>query len=182
LKGMHDAPMWSPRITRETTKDEAAESSPLSTTRLWVNLSVIAVIVGMVGWVIGQAGLGLVAATGWPSAVTGFTITTAITSLPELVTLIAAVRMGSVTLGIGGIVGGNVFDTIMITIADLVYTPGTIYADAGPAALVLLGGTALITAVLALGLVVRDRRGIGFEGVAIPGIYLGTVVLAIMAS
>lgn len=182
LRGMRDAPMWSPRITRETSEEEASESTSLSTGQLWGSLAALAGVVAVVGWVIGKAGLGVVAATGWPSAVTGFTLTTAVTSMPELITLIAAVRMGSVTLGIGGIVGGNVFDTLMITIADVVYTPGTIYAAAGPAALVLLGGTILITAMLALGLVVRDRRGIGFEGVAIPGIYLGTVALAIFVS
>ena len=98
----------------------------------------------------------------------------------ELFTLIAAVRMGSVMLGIGGIVGGNVFDTLMITIADVVYTPGTIYAAAGPSPLVLPGGTVLITTILALGLLVRDRRGIGFEGIAIPAVYLATVGLAIL--
>lgn len=182
LRGMRAAPMWSPRVTSETTDEEVSESTSLSTGQLWGSLAALAGVVGVVGWVIGKAGLGVVAATGWPSAVTGFTLTTAVTSMPELITLIAAVRMGSVTLGIGGIVGGNVFDTLMITIADLVYTPGTIYAAAGPAALVLLSGTALITVILALGLVVRDRRGIGFEGVAIPGFYLATVALAIYAS
>jgi len=181
LRDLRAAPMWSPRITHETSDDEAAESSSRTTRQLWVSLAALAASVAVVGWVIGKAGLGVVQATGWPSAVTGFTLTTAVTSLPELITLVAAVRMGSVTLGIGGIVGGNVFDTIMITIADVFYTPGTIYAAAGPAALVLLGGTALITAILALGLVVRDRRGIGFEGIAIPAIYLGTVLLAITA-
>ncbi|WP_323792434.1 hypothetical protein [Nocardioides sp.] len=182
LRGMRDAPMWSPRITHETTEEEVANPSSRTTRALWVSLATLAGVVSVVGWVIGKAGLGVVAATGWPSAVTGFTLTTAVTSLPELFTLIAAVRMGSVMLGIGGIVGGNVFDTLMITIADVVYTPGTIYAAAGPSALVLLGGTALITTILALGLIVRDRRGIGFEGIAIPAVYLGTVALAILAA
>ena len=181
LRGMRNTPMWSPRITRETSDEEVAQPTDRSTGHLWASLVALAAVVAVVGWVIGKAGLGVVQATGWPSAVTGFTLTTAITSLPELITLLAAVRMGSVTLGIGGIVGGNVFDTIMITIADVFYTPSTIYTAAGPAALVLLGGTALITATLALGLVVRDRRGIGFEGIAIPGIYVATVLLAISA-
>ena len=48
------------------------------------------------------------------------------------------------------------------------YRDGTIYEAAGPSSLVLLAGTAFMSAVLAIGLLVRDRRGIGFEGVAIP--------------
>lgn len=51
----------------------------------------------MTGWAIGQGGLGVVAATGLPSALVGFTLTTALTSLPELAVLITAVRMGHST-------------------------------------------------------------------------------------
>ena len=89
--------------------------------------------------------------------------------------------MGALTLGVGNIIGGNVFDTLMISIADVSYRDGTIYEAAGPSSLVLLAGTAFMSAVLAIGLLVRDRRGIGFEGVAIPGVYLGTIGLAIVA-
>jgi len=176
------APMWKPRITRETRLDDEEDTSESSTVRLWTTMAVLAVIVGVTGWVIGQSGLGLIAATGWPSGVTGFTITTAITSLPELVTLLAAIRLGALTLGVGGIIGGNVFDTLMIAVADVFYLEGTIYASVGPASLVLLGGTILITAVLAAGLVVRDRKGIGFEGIGLPAIYLATVGGALWVS
>jgi len=181
LRQMHKAPMWKPTMTAETREDEPEPGSDRSDRRLWGTLAALGVVVGAVGWVIGQAGLGLVAATGLPSGIVGFTITTAITSLPELVTLIAAVRIGALTLGVGGVIGGNVFDTLLITVADVAYLEGSIYRSAGPSSLVLLGGTVLITAILTSGLVVRDRKGIGFEGLAIPGAYAATVVLAILA-
>lgn len=181
LRRVRDQPMWSPRRTSDTDIEEPHPDEGPSTARLWLGFGALAAIVGGTGWVIGQAGLQLVAATGWPSDVTGFTVTTAISSLPELITLIAAVRLGSPVLAVGNIVGGNVFDTLMIAIADVAYTDGTIYQAAGPSSLVLLGGTALITTVLAGGLLVREQRGIGFEGFAIPVIYLGTVGLAITA-
>lgn len=69
----------------------------------------------------------------------------------------------------------------MISIADIFYSEGTIYAAAGPSSLVLLAGTAFMSAVLAIGLLARDRRGIGFEGFAIPTVYLATIALAIAA-
>ncbi|WP_236833465.1 hypothetical protein [Blastococcus sp. MG754427] len=99
------------------------------------------------------------------------------TSLPELVVLVTAVRMGTPTLGVGNIIGGNTFDTLMIGMADVFYLAGPVYRDAGDPSLVLLGGTMLMTAVLAGGLVVRDRKGIGFEGFVIPLIYAATVGL-----
>jgi len=182
LRQMREAPMWTARVTRETRTDDGEDRSTRSTRQLWTSLALLALVVGGTGWVIGQSGLGLIAATGWPSGVTGFTITTAISSLPELITLLAAIRMGALTLGVGGIIGGNVFDTLMIAVADAFYLDGTIYAAVGPASLVLLGGTILITAVLAAGLVVRDRRGIGFEGIALPALYLATVGGALLVS
>lgn len=189
LYGLHllgdakERPMWLPRRTSDTEdQDTPPEASREPLGRLWLWFAALAVIVGVTGWVLAEAGLGLIAATGWSSAITGFTVTTAISSLPELVTLIAAVRMGALTLGVGNIIGGNVFDTLLIAIADLFYLEGSMYAEASQAALVLLGGTIVITAVLAIGLIVRQRRGIGFEGVAIPGAYLLTVGLAVTVS
>ncbi|WP_353809837.1 sodium:calcium antiporter [Agromyces sp. SYSU T00194] len=180
---MRADPMWEPVQTPDTQRESEEDDDERIPTRvLWRRLVVLAGIVGATGWVIGQSGLGLIAATGWPSGVTGFTVTTAITSLPELVTLIAAVRMGALTLGVGNIIGGNLFDSLMIPVADAAYTDGTIYEAAGPSSLVLLGGTALMTAVLAAGLLVRERKGIGFEGLSIPAVYGLTVAAAIAAT
>jgi cation:H+ antiporter len=108
-------------------------------------------------------------------------LTTAVTSLPELVVLLTAVRMGALALGVGNIIGGNVFDTLMIAVADVAYLEGTVYRDAGASSLVLLGGTMLMITVLTAGLVMRDRKGIGFEGILLPLIYLGTTGLAILS-
>ncbi|MDX2377914.1 hypothetical protein M4I32_14035 [Microbacterium sp. LRZ72] len=181
LRRMQATPMWKPQKTDDTVPDQPEEPSSTSLRALWAMFAGLAVVVGITGWAIGRAGLGLVEATGWPSDVTGFTITTAISSLPELVTLIAAVRMGALTLGLGNIIGGNVFDTLLISISDVAYTEGTIYQAAGTSSLVLLAATAFMASVLAVGLLARERKGIGFEGFAIPGIYVATVVLAITA-
>ena len=183
LRGMQKRPMWEAVRTSATEKQEEqppASDQPLP--RLWLSLGALGLVVGVAGWAIGRAGLGVVAGTGVPSGLFGFTVTTAITSLPELVVLITAVRMGALTLGVGNIIGGNTFDALMIAVADLAYLEGPVYRDAGDQSLVLLGGTALMIAVLAGGLVVRDRRGIGFEGLVIPLIYLGTVSLAYLAA
>ncbi|MGY2085818.1 sodium:calcium antiporter [Blastococcus sp. SYSU DS0539] len=151
-----------------------------STARLWGLLAALGLVTGVAGWIVGRAGLSVVARAGLDSGVVGFTLTTAISSLPELVVLLTAVRMGQLTLGVGNIVGGNVYDILMISVADVGYLEGPIYRDAGPTSLVLVGGTLVMAAVLAAGLLMRDRKWIGFEGVSIPLIYVGTVVLALV--
>ena len=178
VRRLRKAPMWQAVQTSATETDDEQQSpsdAPLS--RLWLQLGALGLVVGAAGWVIGRAGLGVIAATGLPSGLVGFTLTTAITSLPELVVLVTAVRMGALTLGVGNIIGGNSFDSLMIAMADVFYLEGPVYRDAGDQSLVLLGGTMLMIAVLAGGLVLRDRSGIGFEGFAIPLIYAGTVAL-----
>ncbi len=173
-------PMWLARQTPETRRDVPAVPSSTSVSRIWLRLVALAAVVAGTGYLIGQGGLGLVAATGLSGGLVGFTITTAITSLPELLTLTAAIRIGAVTLGIGNIIGGNAFDALMIFLADAAYRPGPIYAAAGPAGLLLTGATTMMTAVLAAGLILRERRGVGFEGVAIPAIYGAAIVLLLV--
>jgi cation:H+ antiporter len=43
----------------------------------------------------------------------------------ELVTTIAAVRRGALQLAVGGIIGGNTFDTLFLTAADVSYREGS---------------------------------------------------------
>ncbi|WFE33160.1 hypothetical protein [Micromonospora sp. WMMD975] len=97
-------PMWFARRTADTRQDvPAATPSDVSLRRLWLRLAALAAVVAATGYLIGQGGLGVVAASGLPSGFVGFTLTTAITSLPELIALIAAIRIGALTLGIGNI-------------------------------------------------------------------------------
>ena len=192
LRHMQQSPMWQPTRTPQTADDDgdggggddpdgAGAQDGTSTGRLWGALAALGLLVGVAGWVVGRAGLSVVAATGLDGGLVGFTLTTAISSLPELVVLVTAVRMGQLTLGVGNIIGGNVYDTLMIALADVAYVQGSLYVDAGPTSLILLGGTLLMTATLAAGLVMRERRWIGFEGVSIPVIYLGTIALVVWA-
>jgi cation:H+ antiporter len=195
LRQMQRSPMWQPARTAQTADDDgddgddgrgddpdaAGAEDGTSTGRLWGVLAALGLLVGVAGWVVGRAGLSVVAATGLDGGLVGFTLTTAISSLPELVVLLTAVRMGQLTLGVGNIIGGNVYDTLMIALADVAYYQGSLYVDAGPTSLILLGGTLLMTATLAAGLVMRERRWIGFEGVSIPVVYLGTIALVVWA-
>ncbi|MEA2025521.1 MAG: hypothetical protein U9O18_02400, partial [Chloroflexota bacterium] len=51
------------------------------------------------------------------------------TSLPELATAFAAVRIGAFDLAVGSLLGSNAFNMAIILIVDLVYTDGPILAD-----------------------------------------------------
>jgi cation:H+ antiporter len=51
------------------------------------------------------------------------------TSLPELATAVAAVRIGAFDLAVGSLLGSNAFNMAIILFVDLAYTDGPILAD-----------------------------------------------------
>jgi Ca2+/Na+ antiporter len=127
------------------------------------------------GWLVGISGLALVRHTGLSETLVGMLFTAVATSLPELVTTLAAVRQGSLTLAVGGIIGGNTLDVLFLVFSDVAYGDDAIYAAIGPQPLFLIALTILLTACLLLGLVRREPSGvanIGFGSAAVLVLYL----------
>lgn len=180
-------PMWHPAHTDQTVVDApAAGESAQSTTVMVVWLAAAAGTTGLTGAVIAESAGNLVALTGLSEAVVGGLFMALASSLPELVTSIAAVRHGALTLAVSGIVGGNFFDVLFVAAADLAYLDGSIYhaAGVGLREVFLIALTILLNVILLGGLLYRQRQGpggIGIEGVAMIAVYAsGFVVLGVL--
>ena len=102
----------------------------------------------------------------------GAVFTSVITSLPELVTVLAAVRIGALTLAVGDIIGGNSFDVLFVAAADVFFRGGSVYHAADDQAVFLMALTVVLAATLAAGMLGREKRHIGFEGVGILAFYV----------
>jgi hypothetical protein len=167
-----DGSAWRALRTEETVFDEVsseAESSA-STRVLAARLVVLGLLVAAEGWAVAKAGATIAEQTGLTATATGALLTATATSLPELVTTLAAVRRGALTLAVGGIVGGNTFNVLFVAFADVAYRPGSLYHAVGSDQLLVLVMALIMTAVVILGLLARQRRGvanIGGEGVLI---------------
>ncbi len=167
-----ESPMWHPRETAETRLDVPEEGQgEESLVGLWGRFVGLAAVVAGVGFVVAHAGLSLMAGTGLSGTLVGGLMTSVVTSLPELVTVIAAVRAGALTLAVGDIIGGNSFDVLFIAAADIAYREGSVYHAVGSATQFILALTVLLTSVLAAGLIYREKAGVGFEGLAMLAIY-----------
>ena len=79
------------------------------------------------------------------------------TSLPELVTSIAAVKQGALTLAVRDIIGGNSFDVLFIAVADFAYREGSIYHALTQSQSFIIALTILMTGILLLGLLRREK-------------------------
>lgn len=180
LKEAYDSPLWFPKKTKETRLDEPGEDYPYSTKSLLIKFSVSAFVVGLLGYVITKSAESLVAGNGFSESLTGGFVTAVITSLPELVVSVTAVRKGALTLAVANILGGNGFDVLMFVLADALTFDSTIYSHFGNEELFMAFVIILMTAIIALGLARREKRGwgdIGFEGISILGIYAVTLVI-----
>ena len=176
-------PTWQPQQTDETREDEPDEGQdPASLTRLWLTFAVLAALLGTAGWFLEKAAVSISGNTGISQAIVGGMFTAIATSLPELVTSVAAVRRGALTLAVSGIIGGNAFDTLFVAISDVCYRQGSIYHAATSQQMLMIAITIVMTGALLMGLVRRERRGIaniGFESFAILILYVGTLAMLI---
>lgn len=168
-------PMWFPRVTHQTVSDEPDRHDQGSSTALWFGFTGLAVVTGMAGWILMEAAKGIADQTGLSETLVGGLFTALATSTPELVTSIAAIRIGALTLAVSNIFGTNCFNMLVVAAADAGYVHGSIYHDMAPVQMTWGLVSILMTAILLLGLVRRETYGIGrigFESALILSIYI----------
>lgn len=177
-------PMWSPAQTLETRRDEPdAASAGRSLGGLWFSFVILAAALGVAGWLMERSATALSETTGLDQAAIGILLTSVATSLPELVTTVAAVRRGALTLAVAGIIGGNAFDTLFAAAADLAYREGSIYHAMPDSVSLWIGLSLLMTGILLVGLIRREEQGpgrIGFESVAILVCYVLGIAMVLI--
>ncbi|MBT8146828.1 MAG: sodium:calcium antiporter, partial [Gammaproteobacteria bacterium] len=165
---------------RESKKTSHSRRKQGTRKMLFLDFAFCALAVGIAGWLAATSGLVLVQQTGISAGIIGGIFIAVATSLPELVVAVTAIRLGALALAVGDIIGGNAFDTLFVAIGDLFYREGSIYLAVGLGERTWLGSAMLMTAVLLVGLMYRERRGfanIGLESLLIFLIYAFTVVL-----
>lgn len=178
LARTHDTPMWLPIKTTDTPLETVDQDHrQLRHTRiLWLRFVGYATIVALAGWALAQLAVPLGEKTGLSHGVVGGVFTAVSTSIPELVVAVTAVRMGALNLAVGDIIGGNAFDTLFIAVSDVAYREGPIYAAISNAEQFWLTNSMLMTSVLLMGLIYRQRHGpgnIGLESVILLILYFG---------
>lgn len=173
---IHQAPMWLPKQTPHT-RDE--DDDPCEDDRpLWILFALfggLVTVVGIAGYFVGTTGVELSGRLGLSQSLVGALGTATVTSLPELVTTVAAVRRNAPQLAIGGIIGGNMFDSLFVAVSDIFYRDGSIYHAISQATIFWMGLVIVMTAILLMGLLRREKEGpgkIGWESVLLMGLWL----------
>jgi cation:H+ antiporter len=183
---MRETPMWKPTQTSQTRHDapeDGAERHRSAAGPLLIFGGLVC-LMGAGGWVISQVGTELIQRYALGSSLVGALITAVVTSLPELVTTLAAIRRGALQLAMGGIIGGNTFDVLFLVLSDIAYRDGSIYHAMQPDDVFWIAVGLLMTSVLLAGLILRQKDGpggIGIESVLLFAIYIGAVIIQVFA-
>lgn len=182
LAKTHKMPMWMPVMTRDTRREKESTIQRRRfrmTSPHWYTFALYSVVVGVAGWVLSKAGIAIAISTEISEGMVGGVFTAVSTSLPELVIAITAVRLKSLTLAVGDIIGGNAFDTLFVAMSDLFYREGPIYADISVNEKFWLAITILMSGILLMGLLHRERHGIaniGWESFLVLILYILSLV------
>lgn len=96
--------------------------------------------------------------TGLGNSFFGTVFIAAATSLPELVVSLAALRMGSLDMAVGNLLGSNVFNMFILGIDDIFYREGSLFNAISPSHLLSVFVIIIMTAVVGLGLLFKPKK------------------------
>ncbi|PKO05403.1 MAG: sodium:proton exchanger [Chloroflexi bacterium HGW-Chloroflexi-3] len=112
------------------------EEIPDDTPKLWVGLIGFALAAGvliLVTPLMVRSSVEIAEITGLGTTFVGTAMVAFVTSLPELVTTIAAIRIGASDMAIGNLFGSNMFNMFALGLTDLFYTQGRFLGTIDPA-------------------------------------------------
>lgn len=159
-----------------------ARSAP-STNRLVKGTVVAAVIILAAGFVLARSADALAHQTGLGTSFTGAVLLGMATSLPEISTVLAAVRLGRNEMAMADIFGTNIFNVTIIALVDFLHPGGPVLQEAGPfAAFGALMAIAL-TGLFMVGLIERRDRTwlrLGPDSLAAIALYMAGIVVLYM--
>lgn len=150
----------------------------LSNSRLGVMAGIAALGVLGGGGALAMSGSAIAEKTGIGSSIVGFLLVGFATSLPELSSVLAALRLRRYQMAIGDIFGTNLFNIQILFVADLVYRDGALLNAAGSFEIAASCLAALLTGLFLVGLLERNNRTIGrvgFDSAAVLVLFAGGI-------
>ncbi len=110
--------------------------------------------------------------TGLGTTFIGTTLVALVTSLPELVTTIAAIKIGAADMAIGNLFGSNLFNMFAIGLTDVFYTQGRFLAAIDPSFLLVGTLGLLMTGMGLIGNLAKLEKRIWFIELDVLALFL----------
>lgn len=173
-----DAGLRAESLTPANTENDELRNTPLA--RVAMKTFVAAVAILIAGFLLSQTAEAIATETGLGLSFVGAVLLSLATSLPELSTVIASLRLRQYEMAISDILGTNLFNVALIFLIDAVYRGGPVLNETGPFSLfaALLG--IVLAVIYLIGLLERRNRTIarmGIDSLVILIVYLGGLVV-----
>jgi cation:H+ antiporter len=167
------------RETREVAEELQYGGVPLRTAVLHYAIAAV-LVVGAALW-LPRLGAELARQTGLGEAFVGSLFIAITTSMPEIVVSLAAVRIGAIDLGIGNVLGSNLFNLLILGLDDLFYRQGPLLTAADASHGVTVLAVVTMNALFLIGLTYRvmtKRFAVSWDTGAMAAVYVTAVGLA----
>jgi cation:H+ antiporter len=144
------------------------------------NYALNALVVIAAAAVLPGIGEGIAGATGLGETFVGNIFIALITSLPEVVVSLAAVRLGAVDLAIGNLFGSNIFNVLILAVDDALFFPGPLFSSVEPSHIIPALSAIAMTSIAVIGLTYRARRKpffLAWDAMAIVAVFAANMGL-----
>ena len=169
-----------PRQRVDAGPPQASGDDAGSLRSLLVKTAVAGAIVLAAGFFLAKSAEAIAAQTGLGTGFVGAVLLAASTSLPEVSTVLGAVRLRRYEMAISDVFGTNLFNVTIIFLVDALYDGPPVLGQAGP--FVAFGAmlAIVLTALFLVGMIERRDRTVlrmGFDSLAAVMMYLGGVAV-----
>jgi cation:H+ antiporter len=159
---------------RETKEDLPADTPPMWKALVGLSIAIV-LLIGATPFLVSSSEE-IARITGLGTTFIGTTLVAFVTSLPELVTTLAAARIGATAMAIGNLFGSNMFNIFVLGLSDLFYTKGRMIPAIDPAFLLVATLGLVMTSLALIGNLARIKRRILFidlDALFLTVIYFG---------
>ncbi|OEH86290.1 cation transporter [Desulfuribacillus stibiiarsenatis] len=151
-------------ILQEEIQAESKITEPkvadISVRQAVIGFAVFSLVILVSGSALAILGDKIAIITGLGSTFVGSFLIAATTSLPEVVSVYAALKLSNVNLALGAVLGSNIFNMLIIAFADLVYRHGSILGAIDPIQFVTAFGGAVMALLLLVTLFYRKAKNL----------------------
>jgi cation:H+ antiporter len=175
------SPSW--EVIGQPPAPEIAEHDPAverSGPRLAALTALAAAVIFVAGAALAGSGEALAERTGLGQSFFGAVFVAVSTSLPEISTVLAALKLRRTVMAVSDILGTNLFDIALILLVDLAYVGPPVLNEVGAFSIVAAMTGILVTGIFLVGLIERRNPvigGVGLDSIVAATVYLGGVAL-----
>jgi cation:H+ antiporter len=163
---------------QEVAEELQYAETPLRTAVVQYVIAALAVVAAAL-W-LPRLGDAIADSTGLGEAFVGSLFIAITTSLPEIVVSLTAVRLGALDLGIGNVLGSNLFNLFILALDDVFYREGPLLAAADASQVVSILAVMVMNGLFLVGLTyraVKKRFIVNWDTGAIAAVYAAAVGL-----